>query len=85
MRGAELKFHRLRMGLSTDDLARLLSVAVDTVDGWESGILSIQPSVRLKVLFGSLQLKYQEILCSPDALYEWEKWLERCLTNYSEI
>jgi transcriptional regulator with XRE-family HTH domain len=71
----ELKERRQRLGLTPQDLAHLLGVADDTIDGWESGRVRIPRSVRLRALLGNLQQKHREILRTGDGFREWEKWL----------
>ena len=53
MLGNEIKHHRQRLGLSSKTLARLVGVAPDTVDGWESGELQVPRCVRLRVVLGA--------------------------------
>ena len=79
MLGNEIKHHRQRLGLSSEKLARLVGVAPDTVDGWESGELKVPRSVRLRVALERLEIRHREMLSSPGGLREWDLWLEHFL------
>ena len=79
MLGDEIKHQRLRLGLSSGDLARLVGVDASTVEGWECGLLRVPRSVRLRLLLGRLEIRHREKLCSPGGLAEWKSWLERNL------
>ena len=79
MLGNEIKHHRGRLGLSSKKLARLVGVAPDTVDGWESGELKVPRSVRLRVALERLEIRHREMLSSPGGLREWDLWLEQFL------
>ena len=79
MLGNEIKHHRQMLGLSTQNLARLVGVAPDTVDRWESGELSVSRSVRMRVVLERLEIRHREMLSSPGGLCEWEIWLKQFL------
>ncbi len=79
MLGNEIKHHRQRLGLSSKTLARLVGVAPDTVDGWESGELKVPRSVRLRVALERLEIRHREMLSSSGGLSEWDLWLEQSL------
>ncbi len=79
MLGDEIKRHRQRLGLSSKTLARLVGVAPDTVDGWESGELKVPRSVRLRVALERLEIRHREMLSSPGGLREWDFWLKQFL------
>lgn len=83
MTGEELKSRRQRLGLTPQDLSRLLRVEVNTINGWENSAGRIPRSVRLRVLLSNIQLKRQEMLRSAKSFEEWEKWLEQCLATGS--
>ena len=89
MLGNEIKQHRQRLGLSSKKLARLVGVAPDTVDGWESGELKVPRSVRLRVALERLEIRHREMLNSPGGLREWDLWLEQFLLGgtirYSDV
>jgi DNA-binding XRE family transcriptional regulator len=79
MLGNEIRHYRQRLGLSNKTLARLVGVAPDTVDGWESGELQVPRSVRLRVVLERLEIRHREMLSSPGGLRQWARWLEQLL------
>ena len=79
MLGSEIRHYRQRLGLSSKTLARLVGVAPDTVDRWESGELQVPRCVRLRVVLGRLEIRHREMLSSPGGLREWALRLEQLL------
>jgi DNA-binding XRE family transcriptional regulator len=79
MLGNDIRHYRQRLGLSSKTLARLVGVAPDTVDSWESGELQVPRSVRLRVVLERLEIRHREMLSSPGGLCEWALWLEQLL------
>ena len=80
MSGEELKERRQRLGLTQQDLARLLGVAEDTIERWESDKSRIPSrSVRMRVMLGKLQEKHGEMLSTGGGSHGWATWVAQCL------
>jgi putative zinc finger/helix-turn-helix YgiT family protein len=62
--GAEMRFLRKSLGLSSGDFARRMGVTVETVSRWEQNAVPVGPQadrlVRLLVAQGKLAMRYPE-------------------------